>query len=300
MISALRSLLERRAQPLPDHIRRPVLGLTTVGLIAAVLWAWRTADFAVSDLRWGPVIALALIAAPASLVLKAAEFIVAARIAGQSPTRRTAAETAVVSAAANLLPLPGALLVTVRALSEGGVSFGGAVAASAIPGLAWLGATGLVGGTAIVAEGAVLLGIAVIAAGAVALAGAASMFAATAPANGRIRLGAAVLVVEIAWLLTSGLRFVLAAAAIGLDLTFTQALVLSVAGAASVAIGFVPGGLGVREALIAALSPLIGLDVDAGLILGVVDRVVWLAVLGVAALSLAAIQPSVRVGKENI
>ena len=94
MISALRSLLERRAQPLPDHIRRPVLGLTTVGLIAAVLWAWRTADFAVSDLRWGPVIALALIAAPASLVLKAAEFIVAARIAGQSPTRRTAAETA--------------------------------------------------------------------------------------------------------------------------------------------------------------------------------------------------------------
>jgi len=75
--------------------------------------------------------------------------------------------------------------------------------------------------------------------------------------------------------------------------------VLSVAGAASVAIGFVPGGLGVREALIAALSPLIGLDVDAGLILGVVDRVVWLAVLGVAALSLAAIQPSVRVGKEN-
>ena len=145
MISALRSLLERRAQPLPDHIRRPVLGLTTVGLIAAVLWAWQTADFAVSDLRWGPVIALALIAAPASLVLKAAEFIVAARIAGQSPTRRTAAETAVVSSAANLLPLPGSLLVTVRALSEGGVSYGGAVAASAIPGLAWLGATGLVG-----------------------------------------------------------------------------------------------------------------------------------------------------------
>jgi len=31
----------------------------------------------------------------------------------------------------------------------------------------------------------------------------------------------------------------------------------------------------------------------------VVDRVVWLAVLGVAALSLAAIQPSVRVRKEN-
>ena len=42
------------------------------------------------------------------------------------------------------------------------------------------------------------------------------------------------------------------------------------------AIGFFPGGLGVREALIAALSPLIGLDLETGVLLGAVDRVVWL------------------------
>ena len=69
----------------------------------------------------------------------------------------------------------------------------------------------------------------------------------------------------------------LAAAVIGVDLTVPQALALSVAGAITVAIGFFPGGLGVREALIAALSPLIGLDLETGVLLGAVDRVVWLA-----------------------
>ena len=288
MISALRSLLERRARPLPDRVRRPLLLVTTLALAAAVVWAWRSADLAAADLRWGPIVALALVAAPLSLILKAAEFVVAARIAGQRPPARLAAETAVVSSAANLLPLPGSLLVTVQTLAQGGATYGGAVAASAVPGVAWIGATGIVGGVAVVVEGAPLLGVAVIAVGVGALAAAGAMFAANAPTEGRVTLGAAVLGVEIAWLATSGLRFVLAAAAIGLDLTFTQALVLSVAGAASVAIGFVPGGLGVREAIIAALSPLIGLDIDEGLVLGVIDRIVWLGVLALTALVLTA------------
>lgn len=288
MISALRSLLERRARPLPDRVRRPLLIATTIGLVFASVWAWRSADLVRSDLRWGPIVALALVAAPLSLGLKAAEFVVAARIAGQSPSPRLATETAVVSSAANLLPLPGSLLVTVQTLAEGGATYGGAVAASAVPGIAWLGATGIVGGIAIIIEGSSLLGTLVIVIGLAALGGAAAMFSATAPPAGRVGLAAAVLAVEVAWLATSGLRFVLAASAIGVDLTFTQALVLSVAGAASVAIGFVPGGLGVREALIAALSPLIGLDIDQGLVLGVIDRVVWLGFLGLGAVALAA------------
>ena len=264
------------------------MALTTVVLVGAAIWAWRSAELSTSDLRWWPIVGLALVAAPLSLLLKAAEFVVAARIAGQTPTRRLATETAVVSSAANLLPLPGSLLVTVQTLAEGGATYGGALAASAVPGIAWIGATGIVGGIAIAAEGSAVLGLIVGLAGIAALAGAGAMFASTAPTEGRFGLGAAVLGVEIAWLATSGLRFVLAASAIGLDLTFTQALVLSVAGAASVAIGFVPGGLGVREALIAALSPLIGLDIDQGFVLGVIDRVVWLGFLGLAALALTA------------
>lgn len=287
MLQRVRALLERRAKPLPDRVRRPLLAVATIGLVAAMVWAWNRAELTFSDLEWGPLLGLALIAAPASLVLKAAEFTVAARVAGQQPPRRLAMETAVVSSAANLLPLPGSLLVTVQTLAEGGASYGGAVAASAVPGVAWLGITGVIGGTALVVEGAGALGVLVIVGGLVALAGSGLVFRATAPADGRPALIAAILVVETGWLAVSGLRFTLAAATIGVDLTLTQALALSVAGAITVAIGFFPGGLGVREALIAGLSPLIGLDLETGVLLGAVDRVVWLGFLALAGVWLA-------------
>ena len=148
MLQRVRTLLERRAKPLPDRTRRLLLTVATVGIIAAMGWAWDRADLTFDDLAWQALLGLALIAAPASLGLKAAEFIVAARVAGQHPPRRLAMETAVVSSAANLLPLPGSLMVTVQTLAEGGATYGGAVAASAIPGAAWLGITGLIGGVA--------------------------------------------------------------------------------------------------------------------------------------------------------
>ena len=50
-----------------------------------------------------------------------------------------------------------------------------------------------------------------------------------------------------------------------------------------------PGGLGVREALIAALAPLIGLPFDAGILLGSVDRIIWLTFLAAAASLLAIV-----------
>ena len=287
MLQRMRALLERRAQPLPDRYRRPLLTTATVALIVAMAWAWNRAGLTVDDLSWKPLAALALIAAPASLLLKAAEFIVAARIAGQWPGPRLAMETAVVSSAANLLPLPGSLLVTVKALSDGGAGYGGAVAASAVPGIAWLGITGVVGGSALVIEGAAAVGLIVLIGGLVAFVGAGAVFHSTGPSNGRPALVLAILLVETGWLAVSGLRFTLAAAVIGVDLTLPQALALSVAGAITVAIGFFPGGLGVREALIAALSPLIGLDLETGVLLGAVDRVVWLGFLALAGAGLA-------------
>ena len=285
MLQRVRALLERRAQPLPDHYRLPLLVIAAGALTVAMVWAWNRAELTIDDLSWEPLAALALVAAPASLFLKAAEFVVAARIAGQRPDPRLAMETAVVSSAANLLPLPGSLLITVKALADGGAGYGSAVAASAVPGAAWLGITGMIGGAALVFEGATAVGLIALIGGGIALVGASAVFRSTGPNDGRPTL--AILLVETGWLAVSGFRFTLAAAAIGVDLTVTQALALSVAGAVTVAIGFFPGGLGVREALIAALSPLIGLDLETGVLLGAVDRLVWLSALALAGVGLA-------------
>lgn len=287
MRTALRRLLEQRAQPLPAGWRNTILVAAAVGVLVASLWAWRSSGLNTSDLDWTPILVLLLVAAPLSLILKAAEFALAARVAGQRPTTARLLEIAIVSSAANLLPLPGSLLVTIRSISEDGSSYGTALAASAVPGFAWLGITGVGGGIAIAIAGPAILGVAVIALGLGALLATLMLFRSTAPQTGRFALGAAIVVVETGWLAVSALRLGLAVTALGVDIKAAQALALSVAGALTVAIGFLPGGLGLREALIAGLSPLIGLPFDTGVLLGSLDRVIWLIFLAAAGAALA-------------
>jgi len=288
MPTALRRLLDQRAQPLAPRLRGALLVTAGLGVAIATIWAWRSSDLVLDDIEWLPIAIAFVVAAPASLVLKALEFRVAAGVAGQSPSGRRSLDVAVISSAANLLPLPGSLLVTVRSLSEDGTTYGKAISASAVPGLAWLAITGLVGGAAIGIEGGPWLGAIVVVAGVAAGAGATALFRSTAPQEGRAALAAGIVLVEAGWLAVSALRLGLAVSALGVSIEPTQAVALSVAGALTVAIGFFPGGLGVREALIAGLAPIIGLPFDTGVLLGSLDRVVWLAFLALAAVVLSS------------
>ncbi|MEZ5165551.1 MAG: hypothetical protein R2695_03320 [Acidimicrobiales bacterium] len=290
MPAALRRLLDRRAQPLSSSARTLLLTAATLGIAAASWWAWRSSGLALADIRWWPVVVAFTVGAPVSLLLKAAEFHVAARVAGQRAGRGRSLDVAIVSSAANLLPLPGSLLVTVRSLSEDGSTYGTAISAGAVPGLAWLGVTGIVGGSAIAVEGPPVLGGAVVAAGIVAGVAAWVLLRSTAHPVGRARLAVAITAVECGWLAVSALRLGLAVRALDVSIAPGQALALSVAGALTVAIGFFPGGLGIREALLAGLAPLIGLSVDTGILLGSVDRVIWLLFLALAGSTLSVVR----------
>ena len=52
MLQRVRALLERRAQPVPDRYRRPLLAVATIGLGAALVWAWNRAELTLDDLEW--------------------------------------------------------------------------------------------------------------------------------------------------------------------------------------------------------------------------------------------------------
>ncbi|MDE0066602.1 MAG: hypothetical protein OXN44_06990 [Acidimicrobiaceae bacterium] len=280
--TAFRRLLDKRAQPLDKRVNTAIGVVAAVGVGAATLWAWQASELAMTELSWWPLAVALLVTAPASLALKSAEYQLASRIASQKPSTSRSVRVAVVSSAANLLPLPGSLIVTVRSLSEDGSTYGPAISASAVPGLCWLSITGIVGGSAIAVEGPPWLGSATAVAALLTGAAAFKLFRETAPDGGSARLLLSVLGVEAAWLIISALRLGLAVTALGVDVSPTQALALSVAGALTVAIGFFPSGLGLREALIAGLSPLIGLEFDIGVLIGSVDRLVWLLFLAVA------------------
>jgi hypothetical protein len=286
--SARRNFLERRAQPLPKRAQMILTIVTLVVLVVASVWAWRSAHLSFSTIDWLPVAVAFFVAAPATLVLKMLEYDAAARLIGSRAGPRRALEVAVVSSAANLLPIPGSLIVTTRSLSEQGATYGSAAVATSIPGLAWLGLAGVIGGVSIMVAGSWPVGLAILVGGTACLAVAGAMFRRTAPATGRPQLALRIVLIETSWIGLSGFRLWLVLRAIGVVGTPAQVLALAVAGAMSVAIGFFPGGLGAREALIALLSPIIKLPLSEGVVLGVIDRVVWITFLALAAVVVVA------------
>jgi len=288
MNKTLRRLLTRRAEPLKPRLRLALVSGASVVVAIMAVWAWSSSGLALTDLSITPLIVSFLVAAPLSLVLKAAEFDLSARISDQKPDRRRAMRVAVAAAIANLLPLPGSLLVTIKSLSDDGATYRSAISAGAIPGLAWLAVTGIVGGVAVAIAGSPILGLAVVAGGILIGVITSVMFRSAAPVEGRPRLAISIVLVEFGWLGVSALRLWLAAEALGLHIGLDQALALSVAGAVTVAVGFFPGGLGLRELLVAGLSPLVGIPFNAGVLMATIDRIVWLAFLAAIAVWISA------------
>ncbi len=272
-------LLARGRWSVSPRGRRRLLAASAAGVVAAATWAWLHAGLSIADLHWPALVLSLLIAAPLSLALRAAEFDVAARLAGRPVGPRRSLGVALVASAANLLPLPGSLLVTWRALTDGGSPAGRAAGAGAAPGLTWLALTGVVGGTAMIGAGAPVPGLVAVAGGIV-VGTAAARLVRRLVGGGRHRLLAGLVAVESGWLAVSALRLSLALAALGHAVELDRVVALSVAGALTTAVGIFPAGLGLREALIAVVGTAVGLGLDVSVLVGTVDRLVWLVFLG--------------------
>ena len=240
--------------------------------------------------------ALVVLAVPATSVANALEYAVAARIGGRRVVGWEAIEVSVLSSAANLLPLPGAALVRVRAMRRAGTSYRRALSVTAVVGGAWL-ATSLVlaGALLAVRRDAAVAGpgiAAVLVIGLLGLVASAVAVRSLAAGGEALRLSAALLATEVLTVALAGLRYLLVLRGLGLDAGLEQAVALTVAGVLASAIGFVPGGLGLREALAGVIAGLVGLPAAVGVLAAAVDRLVALPVL--AALAVAVATPGVR------
>jgi hypothetical protein len=243
------------------------------------------------ELRPWPFAVLALVVVPLANVANALEFGVATRIGGQRVTGREALEVSVLSSAANLLPLPGAALVRVRAMRRGGSTYRRALWVTVLVGGAWLATSLVAAGGLLVVRGGSDVGVgpagAVLATGLGLLAACA---VATRSLSGRpdhARLTAALVAVELLAVGVAAARYLLVLHGLGLAAGIGQVVALTVAGVLASALGFVPGGLGLREGLAAVIAGLVGLPAATGVLAAAVDRLVGLPVLAVLALAIA-------------
>lgn len=249
------------------------------------------------ELNWWPVAVSALLVSPLSTVANAAEFAATARVLGRRVGRREAFEVAVLSSAANLLPVPGAVAVRTHRLRQA-AGYRRAFAVTAGAGVCWL-------GTALVAAGVADAVVHERAAAAVPVAvgvglivGAAAMVLRAAPSGDPDARRGWWLVwgAELGQVAVGAARLALAVAAIGHPVTLAQGLGLAVAPVAASAVGVFPGGLGLREAIAASIAALVAMPAAVGAAAAAVDRLLGLVVVGLLSAWLTSRRHTTREG----
>jgi uncharacterized membrane protein YbhN (UPF0104 family) len=232
-----------------------------------------------------PLVLSALLVCPLSTAANAAEFAATAVIVGERVRPAEALRVAVISSAANLLPLPGAVAVRTHRLRKA-AGYRRALAVTAAAGICWLGTALLFAGVAdLVAAGRGASAVAV-AAGSAGLVVSAAMI--------RDRRWWWVLASEVGQVAVGAARLGLAVAALDVSVGVRQSLGLAVAPVAGSALGILPGGLGVREAIAATIAALVDLPAAVGGAAAAVDRVLGLVVVA-ALVPLAGASRAMRV-----
>jgi hypothetical protein len=241
--------------------------------------------------QWSLLAIVAVVLGPANSACNAAEYALTARYAGVRVGPREAIGVAVLSSAANLLPLPGAAVVRAGSLHRRGTGAARAarvvVAASGV----WLATTAVLVGLVILATtDRLLAGAALLAVGLVGVAAAHRVADAHRRPDG-IRLTAALVAVESATVAVGAIRLWLCIRGLGYDVDAVQATALTFASVLASAAGVFPGGLGLREVLASSIGPLVAVPAAVAASGVVVDRLLGWPAAAVAALTLSVAPP---------
>jgi hypothetical protein len=271
--------LERiRVKITPAGRRILLLCAAAVFLIGAVI-AYRNLPPGTRLERPVLLLILGLFLVPAMVALNAARFELSARLLGRSVGFMTALRVSVASSAANLLPLPGGMLVRIEGLKQAGESYRAAFFSNAIIAAAWIAVTSMAAGFIQLLAGTRAVGIGLTVVGIAAFAVSTGLvISRVAPAR-RLPLGLAILGVETLVLLVASVRFFLVLQALGVAVNLTQVVILTLAVVAASAVGVFPGGIGLQEMIAAGIAPLADLPASLGYLSAALDRVVGLVVL---------------------
>lgn len=287
----VRKLLEQaarvRSRAQISGFERPILGVAFIIFLVATVAAARNLPDIESGIRWSFVPFVVLLI-PAGVTFNAAEYLVSGLIAGHRVGMFAAARVAVMASAANQLPLPGSVLVRTQSLKEAGAGYGRALGSTGITGLAYMGAALLLAGAVLLpgqrttmAAGLCGIGLTFVLLTYVGI-------RAYVPQRALHR-ATTLLIVEVGSTLAKAAAFYVIARGLHFDLSFAQAVVITLSVVITSSVGFFPGGLGLRELLAGAISPLVDVPATIGVVVMAASRVVGLVVLGALALLLAFI-----------
>jgi hypothetical protein len=264
---------ERYNQP---RVKTVILALAVIFFTAGLGVSLRHQPEILDRLDWWPVVLLMAVAVPVNIGVNAGIFILTARLVGHNISFTGALEIGVIGSAANMLPLPGGVVVRVVGLKTLGASYRKGAGVTALVASLWAGVAFLYAGAWMSAFGGGIVGPLFVVAGALTtLAGLAAMTRFTVT----WRLVVSLLGLLVLLVVLDALRILWCLNALGTAAHFAQASAFSVASVVGAALSIVPAGLGVREAASAALAPLVDLDASIGFLAASLNRLVGLCVV---------------------
>lgn len=267
----------------PPRWRGALLVVAAVVFVAGAVLAAQRLELELSSVRWWWVAVVAVLLVPATIAANVAELAVLGRTVEVEVPPREGLEVVLVATAANFLPVPGAAAVRVHALVERGAGVGAATAVNVLGGVAWVGVALVVAGMAGLGP-APLAGLLLLAGGIVA--GGVAAVLLTRWRGVPPQVAAMLVSVEIAIVATHALRLGVLLVAIGRAASPSQVLVLGANGPLAAAAGIFPSGLGLAEALGAALAALVSLAPAAGFAVTAANRLIGVAVTAPVAAAL--------------
>lgn len=246
-------------------------------LLLAVAVTYSIRNFPETDgVRWPLLLVVGLVAPACTIWLNAKEFQIQALIADQSVGLVEACRVSVLGTTANLLPLPGAVLVRTQALASGGSSYAGAAKINAASGLVWLGLSAVISAVGFAVLGSWVIASIGFASGVIAW----GLGAVTATRVGATRRQlASISFVEASLTVLAAIRAYGVLLALSVLVQPSQALALAVSGAVASAAGVFPAGIGLREALSGVVATLVDLEPAVGIGAAAADRAAGLVVL---------------------
>jgi len=265
------------------RVRALLLGVAVLGFAGGIVLALRARPATLENLDWRPLLALVSLALPAAVLGNAYEFSLSARLIGRRVSFRTALETTILGNAASLLPLPGGTVVRVVALRAAGGSLQRGTYATVFVLLVWV-------GTAFAYAGAWLLVLGKplgMVFGLVGLVALAACLASAVRWIGAWRTPLQLLATKVVLVVLDAIRLYLCLLALSAPASFAQASALTVSGVVGSAVTIVPAGLGVREAVAAALGSVVALAPAACFLAASLNRLLGLAAALPTALVLA-------------
>lgn len=268
--------------------RRGILIIAAVGFVIGVVLSVRAQPNILSDLNWRPLLLLALICFPITLLLNTLEFEMSARLIGHRIPIGKAAETTVIGSVANLLPLPGGTIVRIAALKAAGASYKRGTYVTLLVALIWIGVAFAYAGGWILALGATagvgVVGLMFLIGGIAALG--ASVFL-SVKQRGDLWQTMLLVLIKVGLVLIDAMRILLCLWAFGINAGFGQTSVLAASSVMGAAVSIVPAGLGIREGVASLLGPVVGLAASSAYLATSLNRVVGLAIMAPIAIVLS-------------